>query len=66
MTVLEASQILEVSQIYIRMGLRKGVLPFGTALQISGNKYTYHISRSKVYKYIGKDDPNESKDEQRD
>ena len=52
-TVLEASKILEVSQQYIRMGLQKGILPFGTAVQISGKKWTYHISRKLLDDYIG-------------
>lgn len=58
-TVLEASHILGVSQQYIRIGLQRGALPFGTAVQISGNKWTYHISRGLLNKYIGKEDTNE-------
>lgn len=52
-TVLEASQILGVSQQYIRVGLQRGLLPFGTAVQISGKKWTYHISRYLLNQYIG-------------
>ena len=58
-TVLEASHILGVSQQYIRIGLQRGALPFGTAVQISGKKWTYHISRGLLNKYIGKEDINE-------
>lgn len=59
-TVLEASEILEVSQQYIRIGLQKGVLPIGTAVQISGKKWTYHISRALLDKYIGKENDSET------
>jgi len=57
-TVLEASKILGVSQQYIRIALQKGVLPIGTAVQISGKKWTYHISKGLLDKYICKDDVN--------
>lgn len=59
-TVLEASGILEVSQQYIRIGLQKGALPIGTAVQISGKKWTYHISRALLNKYIGKENESEA------
>ena len=60
-TVLEASHILGVSQQYIRIGLQRGLLPFGTAVQISGKKWTYHISRGLLNKYIGKESTDEGK-----
>lgn len=60
-TVLEASEILEVSQQYIRVGLQKGALPIGTAVQISGKKWTYHISRALLNKYIGKENKGETR-----
>lgn len=59
-TVLEASKIMEVSQQYIRIGLQRGILPIGTAVQISGKKWTYHISKGLLEKYIGKENESET------
>lgn len=37
-----------------RIGLQKGILPFGYAIKMS-SKWTYHISEAKVYEYLGKE-----------
>lgn len=52
MTVKEAAELLGKSQQFIRIGLQRGILPFGYAVKMSG-KYTYHISEFKVYEYLG-------------
>lgn len=51
--VAEAARLMGVSQQFIRVGLQRGILPFGFAVQISTNKYTYHISRARLMEYIG-------------
>jgi len=51
-TVAEAASIMGVSKLYIRVGLREGTLPFGTAVKLS-SKWTFHIVPSKFYEYIG-------------
>jgi hypothetical protein len=53
MTVAEASELMGVSQQFVRVGLQKGILPFGYAVQISTNRYTYFISRQKFYEHTG-------------
>lgn len=53
LTVKETAELLQKSQQFVRIGLQRGILPFGYALQINGNKYTYHISKNKVYEYLG-------------
>ena len=53
LSVKEAAELMGASIQFIRIGLRKGVLPFGTAVQLSGKKYTYHISRHKFNEYMG-------------
>lgn len=53
MTVQEASKLMGVSQQFIRIGLQKGILPFGYAVQISNERYTYFISRQKFSEYTG-------------
>ena len=53
MTVAEAAKIMGVSQQFVRVGLQKGILPFGYAIQISAKKYTYFISRQKFFDAVG-------------
>lgn len=53
MTIAEASKLMDVSQQFIRVGLQKGRLPFGYAVQISAARYTYFISREKFFEYTG-------------
>lgn len=55
MTVAEAASLMGVSRDYIRVGLQRGLLPFGTAVKMS-NRYTYYISAKKLFEYIGIDD----------
>lgn len=53
MTVKEAARLLGKSEQFIRIGLQRGILPFGYAVKMS-SKWTYHISEHKIYEYIGK------------
>lgn len=53
-TVKEAAELMGTSQQFIRVGLQRGKLPFGTAVKMSNQKYTYHISRKLLKDYIGK------------
>lgn len=52
MTVNECAKLLGKSPQFVRIGLQRGILPFGYAIQMS-SKWTYHISESKVYEYLG-------------
>ena len=52
MTVQECAKLLNKSPQFIRIGLQKGILPFGTAIRMS-SVYTYHICENKVYEYLG-------------
>ena len=53
LTVQEASKLMGVSQQYVRVGLQKGILPFGYAVQITRNRYTYFISKQKFLEVTG-------------
>ncbi len=53
LTIAEASKLMGVSQQFVRIGLQKGILPFGYAIQISKSRYTYFISREKFKEYTG-------------
>lgn len=53
MTVAEASKLMGVSRQFVRVGLQKGIFPFGYAVQISTDRFTYFISRQKFLEYTG-------------
>lgn len=56
-SVKEAAEIMGKSQQFVRVGLQRGILQFGTAVKLS-SMWTYHISPKKFHEYIGeiKDD----------
>ena len=44
--------MMGMSEQFIRIGLQRGILPIGTAVQIS-TRYTYHISPKLLAEYLG-------------
>jgi len=54
MSVEEAASIMGKSMQFVRIGLQRERLPFGSAVKMS-KKWTYYISRSKFFEYIGCD-----------
>lgn len=52
LSVKETAELLNCSQQFIRVGLQKGILPFGFAVKMS-SMWTYNISAIQVYKYLG-------------
>ncbi len=54
-----AAKYLGVGQMYIRIGLRRNRLPFGTAVQVSekeDGQWSYHVSPGLLVSYkTGKD-----------
>jgi hypothetical protein len=53
LTVEEAARLMGVSRQFVRVGLQRGLLPFGYAVQISTDRYTYFISKQKFAEYTG-------------
>ena len=53
MTIAEASRLMGVSRQFVRVGLQKGIFPFGYAVQVSADRYTYFISKQKFSEYTG-------------
>ena len=53
MKVKEAAKLLGKSEQFVRIGLQRGVLPFGYAVKMS-SKWCYHISDHQIYEYLGK------------
>ena len=55
-TVAQAAAMMNVSQQFVRLGLQRGVLPIGEAIQLPGSsKWTYYISPPLLAQYIGVD-----------
>lgn len=53
MKVSEVARLLGKSEQFVRIGLQRGILPFGYAVKMSW-KWCYHISEHKVREYLGK------------
>ena len=51
-TVIECAKLLNKSPQFVRIGLQRGILPFGYAIKMS-SVWTYHISDAKVHEYLG-------------
>ena len=54
-SVKEAAKMMNKSEMFVRVGLQRGILPIGTAIQTS-SKYSYHISPKLLKEYLGEDD----------
>lgn len=52
-SVKEAAKLMGKSEMFVRIGLQRGLLPIGTAVKMS-SKYTYYISPKLLEEYIGK------------
>ena len=55
MTVIKAVEIMGKSQQFVRVGLQRGLLPFGTAVKM-GTMWTYYISPKRFCEYVGLDE----------
>lgn len=51
-SIKKAAEIMGKSQQFVRVGLQRGLLPFGTAVKMS-SMWTYYISPKKFYEYVG-------------
>lgn len=51
-TVKEASQQLGISEAAVRILMKRGKLPIGMAIQMTGVRYTYYISQDMLDRYI--------------
>lgn len=53
MTIKEVAKLLGKSEMFVRIGIQRHLLPFGTAIKLpERERYSYHISPEAVYKYI--------------
>ena len=51
-SIKEASKLMGKSEMFVRIGLQRGILPIGVAVKTS-SKYTYHISPKQLSDYLG-------------
>ena len=51
LSVAEAAKRMGVSPQFVRIGLRQGIFPFGTAVKMS-TRWTYYINEEKFLAYI--------------
>ena len=58
MKIAEAAKRLNKSEQFVRLGLQRQLLPFGTAVKTS-SKWSYHISEKLFEEYTGGDTNNE-------
>jgi len=52
LSVVRAAEIMGKSQQFIRIGLQRNLLPFGTAIKMS-SIWTYYISPKRFCEYVG-------------
>ena len=50
--VKAAAELLGMSQQFVRIGLQRGILPFGSAVKLS-TRWTYYVSLARLYEYAG-------------
>ena len=51
-SIKKAAQMMAKSEQFVRLGLQRQQLPFGSAVKVS-TKWTYYISPGKFYEYVG-------------
>ena len=54
-SIKKAANLLGKSEQFVRVGLQKGIFPFGIAIKLS-SKWTYSIIPVTFYNYIGRPD----------
>jgi len=52
-SVKEAAKLMGKSEMFVRIGLQRDILPIGNAVKLS-SKYTYYISPKLLEEYIGR------------
>jgi len=55
-SVTEAAARMGVNPQFLRMGLRAGKFPFGTAIQMPGGRWSYYINAERFRRYMAGED----------
>lgn len=52
-SIKKAAKLMDKAPQFVRIGLQRGLLPFGTAIKNPGGRYSYYISPEKFEEYTG-------------
>jgi len=52
LSIHKAAEIMGKSDQFVRVGLQRGILPFGSAVKLS-TRWTYYISPTRFFEYVG-------------
>lgn len=50
--VRQVAALLGKSEMFVRIGMQRNLLPIGTAIMLKGNKYTYNIIPGQLAEYL--------------
>lgn len=50
--VVEAAARMGVTPMFLRIGLREGKFPFGTAVRMPGGRWSYYINATRFERYL--------------
>ena len=53
--VRDAARCMGKSEQFVRVGLQRGLLPFGNAVPGTGNRWSYYINPTKFREFVGED-----------
>ena len=57
LTIKEVAKLLGKSEMFVRIGIQRNLLPFGVAIKLPNReRYSYHIPPNAVYKYLNGED----------
>jgi len=59
-SVDEAARRMGVTPQFLRLGLRAGKFPFGTAVQMPGGRWSYYINATRLERYLAGTDMREA------
>jgi len=59
-SVDEAARRMGVTPQFLRLGLRAGKFPFGTAVQMPGGRWSYYINTTRFEHYLAGTDMREA------
>jgi len=60
LSVERAAAEMGVTPQFLRMGLRAGKFPFGTAVQMPGGRWSYYINATRLERYLAGTDMREA------
>ena len=53
LSIQRAAELMGVSAQFLRVGIQEGKFPFGTAVKVTGRRYSYYISPARFTEFTG-------------